>query len=119
MASYLQSLRGLPILGCTQCQHGVLINHLDSHLSREPHKIPKPERNKIVNEVSTQWSDQLLCDEWQCKDLELPSANIPVIPHLEQHRDGYQCTFSIADGSVCQRIFSGQKDIQGHYRNIH
>jgi hypothetical protein len=119
MASYLQPLRGLPVLGCTKCQHGVLINHLDRHLSRAPHQIPKSERTEIMNTVSTQWSDQLFCDEWQCKDFELPSADIPAIPHLERHQGGFQCTFTNQDRSPCGHIRGDIKNIRDHCRDKH
>ena len=89
MASCFQPLDGIPVLGCTICQHGVLINQLDTHLQKEPHKIPKADRRSIVNTVLAEWGDIVCHDEWELRDVHIPALSTKVISQLLIEQNGF------------------------------
>jgi hypothetical protein len=91
------------ILSASILKQRVSIDQLDTHLQKEPHKIPKADRRSIVKTVLAQWGDIVCHDEWELRDVHVPTPSTKAISQLLIERNGFQCKGIVArttDGSI-------------------
>ena len=106
-----KKLDELPIIICTQCQHGVWPKEVQKHLTGSHHNWASKQAKKAAQVIQS-WEGI----EWDPAKIEWPKKFTSIIPELEMFSDGLLC--QMAPGT-CFYIGRTRESLRQHWWDRH
>jgi len=107
---HFEHLAEYSIAICTECRHGVLPSHIQSHLQRA-HKIQQKQAEDIAERVRS-WPGLI---EY-ASEFHEPSRVVPPISQLPVYPDGLSCQL---DNTRCGKVLRSVEAMKKHWRQVH
>jgi hypothetical protein len=107
---YFEHLAEYSIAICKECRHGMLPNHIKSHLQRA-HKVKYKWAEDMAARVRS-WPGTI---EYT-SEIQVPSQVIPLISQLPVYSDGLLCQL---DSTRCGKVLRSVEAMKKHWRELH